>query len=587
MRKSLSFFLVFTLVLAAIPAYGAASIQFSDVPALVRPGRLVRIGIESSSAGQVSLHLADERGTLLFAIYESLGISEGVNHITWNGCSADGSALPEGWYRLIATQADTVAEAQIAIGPESPQLSVSVTDATLAPDKDWSMDVTMNMPGNLTITMLMPERDAVVFDQRVGAKKLTIAWDGRVNGLPVPAGQHMLSLTLTDEQGFAGNTHHVLLNVADVPATTPALAQTLAPTASAAPAPHYKIPSHEPLGQDKLGSSYWTLPVGEWDEAAIWAVMQQPSTVITGKDQRMTYKIRATPDASTKRSNIVGELTYASQGVNVIEQDENGWSLVEFFNSSYGPDCDARPGYGNTDELIRGYVETQYLAQITPRTDYGLLIDKLKQEMHVFKEGKLLTTLAISTGKPTRQQPWNETPSGEFLMISRTGDFPAGNLTCAMGMRINGGSLIHEVPYLTNPVTLYRDYSAQEAQLGVKASHGCIRVQRRNNSDGINMTWVWNNIKVNTKVLIWDDNPGRYYEYPADDTEIYFNPTGGKYYHLDQNCSSIRDRYLPLPGMFTYAELDNAENRKLTPCVVCNPPIRKADIQQINRQNGF
>jgi hypothetical protein len=193
----------------------------------------------------------------------------------------------------------------------------------------------------------------------------------------------------------------------------------------------------------------------------------------------------------------------------------------------------------------------------------------------------------ISTGKPTRQQPWNETPSGEFLMVSRTGDFPAGNLTCAMGMRINGGCLIHEVPYLTNVVTQYRDYSAQEAQLGTKASHGCVRVQRKNNSDGMNMTWLWNNIKVNTKVLVWDDAPGRFYEYPSDDMMLYFNPTGGKFYHLDQNCRSIRDRYLPLKGSFTYAQLDDAENRKLTPCSSCNPPIRKSEIDEINRKNGF
>ncbi len=587
MRKSLSILLTIVILLAAVPASGAVTISFTEVPPLVRPGRLVRIGIETSMGGEVSLRLDDQSGAALFHIFEGITMAQGVNYITWNGYDAQGGILPEGWYRLVAVQGDATVKAEIAVGPESPQLSVSVKDFTLVPGQDWSMDVSVNMPGSLHITMLLPEQDAVVFDQRVAQGTMTIAWNGTLNGAPVPSGQHMLSLTLTDDQGFAGTTHHVPLDIGDAPAVTPEMTQTPAPLPSATPAPHYKIPSREPLGQDKLASSYWTLPVGEWNEEAIWEIMLQPITVITGKDQRLTYKIRATPDASTKRDNIVGELTYASQGVNVIEQRDDGWSLVEFFNSSYGPNCTTRRGYGNTDELIRGYVETKYLTQITPRADFGILIDKLKQEMYVFKDGKLLTTLLISTGKPTQQQPWNETPSGEFLMISRTGDFPAGNLTCAMGMRINGGALIHEVPYLTNATTGYRDYSAQESQLGLKASHGCIRVQRKNNSDGINMTWLWNNIKVNTKVLIWDDSPGRFYEYPSDDTMLYFNPTGGKYYHLDQNCRSIRDRYLPLPGIFTYAELDNAENRKLTPCSVCNPPIRKSDIEEINRQNGF
>ena len=87
--------------------------------------------------------------------------------------------------------------------------------------------------------------------------------------------------------------------------------------------------------------------------------------------------------------------------------------------------------------------------------------------------------------------------------------------------------------------------------------------------------------------MVWDDAPGRFYEYPSDDMMLYYNPTGGKFYHLDQNCRSIRDRYLPLKGSFTYAQLDDAEYRKLTPCSSCNPPIRKSEIDEINRKNGF
>jgi hypothetical protein len=101
------------------------------------------------------------------------------------------------------------------------------------------------------------------------------------------------------------------------------------------------------------------------------------------------------------------------------------------------------------------------------------------------------------------------------------------------------------------------------------------------------MTWLWNNIKVNTKVLVWDDFPGRYYEYPADDLMLYHNPDNGQYYHLDQNCASIRDRFLPLKGSFTYAELDDADHQSLTPCKSCNPPLRKAQIDKINSDNGF
>ena len=176
--------------------------------------------------------------------------------------------------------------------------------------------------------------------------------------------------------------------------------------------------------------------------------------------------MRATRDDSSKRENIVGEVGYQSQGVHVIEQYDDGWSLVEVYNSSYGPNNRTRRGYGDTDNLIRGYIKTSELKVITPRDDYGLLIDKLKQRMYVFQDGKIITELLISTGVPTSKQPWNETPSGEFLMVSRTGDFNAGNLVCRMAMRINGG-VDPGVPYI---LTAHRhwDYSSQEAQLGKK-----------------------------------------------------------------------------------------------------------------------
>ena len=130
------------------------------------------------------------------------------------------------------------------------------------------------------------------------------------------------------------------------------------------------------------------------------------------------------------------------------------------------------------------------------------------------------------------------------------------------------------------------DYSIQERALGKKASHGCIRVQRKNNEDGVNMTWLWENIKVNTKVLVWDDT-NRYYEYPPDDLQLYYNPDRGQYYHSNQNCPSIRNVFLPLKGSMLYSELDDPAYQKLTPCRTCNPPERKSKIDELNRANGY
>jgi len=276
--------------------------------------------------------------------------------------------------------------------------------------------------------------------------------------------------------------------------------------------------------------------------------------------------------------------------VRVLETLDSGWTYVETYNASYGPDnyssIRGGRGYGNTDELIRGYVETRLLETVSPRTEYGLLIDKYTQQLYILTEEGLLTTLLISTGFPTDDQPWNETVTGEYFLCSKVGDFLSGNMTCGYGMRIAGGCLLHEVPYIFNEKYEIKDYSYTEKYLGEKASHGCVRVQRKKNDDGINMLWIWNNVPLRTKVLIWDDD-SRPMAYPADDHPLYFNPDGGQYYHDDRNCSSVKDRFLPFKGEFTYSQLDDKEYARFKPCPYCDPPVRRAEIDKINRERGF
>ncbi len=244
-------------------------------------------------------------------------------------------------------------------------------------------------------------------------------------------------------------------------------------------------------------------------------------------------------------------------------------------------------GYGSTDERIYGYVKTDLLKTFSPSTEYGLLIDKLTQRLYLLTADGLKSTLLVSTGFPTTAQPWNETPSGEYYLCSKVGDFPSGNMVCSYGMRFNSGCILHEVPYIMNTKYNIKDYSYTEKYLGEKASHGCIRVQRKQNDDGINMYWIWKNVPLKTKVLIWDDSE-RPIPYPAEDTlELYYNPNGGKYYHADRNCSSIRSSLLPLKGIVPYAELDSTEFSYLTPCSRCNPPDKKSTIDAYNASIGY
>lgn len=55
-------------------------------------------------------------------------------------------------------------------------------------------------------------------------------------------------------------------------------------------------------------------------------------------------------------------------------------------------------------------------------------------------------------------------------------------------------------------------------------------------------------------------------------TVLYYQPSGGEYYHADQNCPRVNPKYLPLQGCFLYSELNDEPYRNLKPCEICGAP---------------
>ena len=69
-------------------------------------------------------------------------------------------------------------------------------------------------------------------------------------------------------------------------------------------------------------------------------------------------------------------------------------------------------------------------------------------------------------------------------MISPSGGFDADGMYCDLAIRFNNGDKMHLVPALTRADGSF-DFSRYEPLLGEKASHGCIRVTRIANEDGL------------------------------------------------------------------------------------------------------
>ncbi|MCQ2454333.1 MAG: L,D-transpeptidase, partial [Clostridia bacterium] len=364
--------------------------------------------------------------------------------------------------------------------------------------------------------------------------------------------------------------------VTEAPAASPEVLTpvTAAPVATAAPAPavgKFITPAYESAVQVHHDACYWCTPMDIHDEAAVWAMLVAPITVVD-VGQKEQVVLFAEPDTASQK---LGVITGASQAVHVLGESQNGWTKVECYSSAFHDSA-----VKTWNKFMTGYIQSSKLKRVTPNQNYGIVIDKLTQRLYLFHDGALMTELEVSTGLYNEKQPYNETRSGEFLIISKTGDFRSDNLICGMALRFNSGDLLHEVPHVLNADGT-KNYKTCEAKLGTRASHGCIRVQRLKNPDGINMTWIWNNIKVGTKLVIWEDYQGRQMEIPAADTQLFYNPKGGTSYHSVANCNGVKNQYLPLTA-FNYSELDTGSFAKLTPCNYCIPPMRRGEIESIN-----
>ena len=617
-EKHCFFFLIIAVLMTSLIFYAGAFAEqaaaFVSAPDTVRPGKTDRYVISLPENGSWECILEDASGRSLGSICRETGVA-GENAFLWDGLLEDGSEPAPGEYSVKTVWNGTESEMRITVGEPAPRLTGVQAEAD-AETGTVTVTADCSCSGTFFAAADTDEGTVTVMEKPALKGENAFVWNGTVNGRRITAGENHLRLWLEDDTGYAGTKQNITfeypllpdlpdetedgentVTAGEVEADTDEAVQTAEEAGETAveagedseedapdPDDHTVIPSKVTTAEDEF--NYWTLPIGVLDEEKIWEVMMQPMTVIDG-GQKDTYKLRATPDSSTKKSNIVGEITCASQGVHVLETLDNGWTLIEAYNSSYGPKCTSRRGYGVTNELITGYVKTSLLKTYDPQDYMGLLIDKKNQTMYIFEDGKITGTLLVSTGLNNKTQSWNETPSGEYVMISKMGGFPAGNLWCAYGMRVNGGCAIHEVPYIGNKDTpaARRDYSSSVKLLGQKASHGCIRVQKAANESGQNIKWLWDHMKVGVKVLIWEDS-GRFTEYPDNDMPLYYNPTGGTMYHDDQNCKGVKARWLPLKE-FTYGQLEEEPFASLTLCPTCGKTLRKSEIDALNRENGF
>lgn len=598
MRKRLVFLLTLCAALLCM-ALAEETTQLTVLPVTetVRPGKGVTLAYEAPEAGEAGIQLVDDAGNTVLMIDPDRASTAGTNELIWNG-TYEGVPAPEGSYHLTVRLGDETASAPIQIGSYAPYMNhLRLENGDVTPETPLRVSFTASQRGALNWSVCdSAMKIAYPLDGiAVEAGPCELTWDGTLSdGSTLPDGAYIFTLLLIDETGFESNEERLPVTVAGfaqsppmempAPTATPAPTDTPQPTATDTPAPtdtpqpaaeaRSFTPSYRSTDTSDTSLNYWTLPMDITDEAAVWEVLMQPITVVDGHQQAFIY-VRSEPSDDAE---AVGEITCASQGVHVLETLDNGWSRIEAYSSSF---ADSKvKAYA---KFISGYVPTKKLKQITPSQEYGLVVDKLTQRLYLFKEGKLYSTMLCSTGLVNKDQPWNETMSGEYLIVSASGGFMSGNMHCAMGMRFNDGDKMHEVPYILNRDGS-KNYGYTEPDLGKRASHGCLRVQRKRTPEGVNMAWLWNNRAKNVKLLIWEDWPGRQIPIPADDFQLYYNPNGGVSYHSQATCYSIKNSKNVTMQAFTYGELEQEPYASLKRCEYCAPALRRAEYEEINAQ---
>ncbi|MBQ6563154.1 MAG: L,D-transpeptidase [Clostridia bacterium] len=560
--------LLFLCVLSACLSGLAEGMSIDPHSGEIRPGQAVLITFHVPEAGTADLVLRKDDKTVS-VVATGLKAEAGLNGVWWNG-TYNNIPAPEGEAVLVLSQKDRTAEQTVTIGPVIPLiLSLSADTGTLTPDQPVNLEVNVSCAGLLKVTGI-GENGTVTFAEvevRKGTQEIVL------NGENTHDGVWTLMAKLTDHEGMTSEAEGSSITVSgfdQLAAAAAAERALLAARDQSQYTPSYGSPY---AGMD-TELNYWTVPMDITDEETIWKMLTAPVTVVdTGKknSEKMQVLIHAEP---SENSGSVGVVTCATQGVHVLENLENGWSLIECYSSSFH---DSKIKAWNL--LVQGYVPTSLLKTEIPNQEIALVVDKLTQRLYIFKDGSLFSTLLVSTGLANARQPYNETRSGEFLLqLPAVGEFRSDNLYCSMGIRFNNGDLIHEVPHMKN-ADGSKNYKTTEYKLGTRGSHGCIRVQRLKTPEGTNMKWIWNNKKQNMKIVIWEDWQGREYAYPDDQMTLYYNPKSGQYYHTQETCNSAKSVIF---SPFTYGELENEAYASLRPCNYCSAPLRKTEIDKIN-----
>ena len=437
-KKSKTFTTVPTIKITGAPTTGTASAGSNDFT------------INASVPGFLTCKIVDESGYPVLTIVENMEIHSKDNLIEFTAIGDNGQPIAPGDYVITAQMVN-------AFGLES-KVAEKKTRILESADLEIQASVSALLAANTAKAIGgKPVGGASVGAASVGAASVGAASVGSTTSGASSAALSTDTMTYTAGTSTLGEEGLLIgVGVSDVAQQT--------------------------------NAGYWSLTADAAD-AEIWAALTRDLIGVDVAENESAY-IYDSPKSGRKQ---LGTVSGISQGLNVITERSDGWSLVEAFRNEDGA-------------FVRGYIKTDKLRTAEVNQNYGITIDKKTQTLTVYKNGTRLGSCQVATGLPTPKYPHRETPAGEFIIVTRRGSFEYyGMGYTRYTMRINGNYYLSELPTTKKNGSKFLD-----VMVGRKNTRGSICITNTPSTDGsITAKWLWELSDDNRKmkVLIFDDKP--------------------------------------------------------------------------------
>lgn len=431
-KKSKTFTTVPTLKIVGAPKTGTASAGSNDFT------------IEASAPGFLTVKLVDASGYPVLTMADNMEIHSKGNLIEFDAFDDNGQPLPPGEYTITAQMVN-------AFGLESKVLekATKILEST-------ELEIQASVSALLAANTNRAVAGKALGGTTVGGTTVGGTVGSAASGSTTAAAPVVTDvMTYTAGTGIPGEEGLLIgVGVSDVATQT--------------------------------NAGYWGLTAASTD-AEIWAALTRDLVGVDVAENESTY-IYDSPKSGRQK---LGTVSGISQGLNVITERSDGWSLVEAFRNEDGA-------------FVRGYIKSDKLRVVEPNQNYGITIDKKTQTLTVYKNGARLGSCQVATGLATPKYPHRETPAGEFIIVTRRGTFEYYGMGFSRyTMRINGNYYLSELPTTKKNGSKFLD-----VMVGRKNTRGNVCITNTPSTDGsINAKWLWELSDTNRKmkVLIFDD----------------------------------------------------------------------------------